>query len=49
MLSLQRLSLTGQLRRLFPSRCRCTIVELRAAEFRDHGAKAWFCLSRRRF
>jgi SAM-dependent methyltransferase len=25
------------------------IVELRAAEFRDHGAKAWFCLSRRRF
>jgi SAM-dependent methyltransferase len=24
------------------------IVELRAAEFRDHGAKAWFCLSRRR-
>jgi SAM-dependent methyltransferase len=25
------------------------IVELRAAEFRDHGVKAWFCLSRRRF
>ena len=25
------------------------IVELRAAEFRDHGAKAWFCLSRPRF
>jgi hypothetical protein len=25
------------------------VVELRAAEFRDHGAKAWFCLSRRRF
>jgi SAM-dependent methyltransferase len=25
------------------------IVELRAAEFRDHSAKAWFCLSRRRF
>ena len=25
------------------------IVELRSAEFRDHGAKAWFCLSRRRF
>ena len=24
------------------------IVELRSAEFRDHGAKAWFCLSRRR-
>jgi SAM-dependent methyltransferase len=24
------------------------IVELRAAEFSDHGAKAWFCLSRRR-
>jgi hypothetical protein len=24
------------------------IVELRAAEFRDHGAKAWFCLARRR-
>lgn len=24
------------------------IVELRADEFRDHGAKAWFCLSRRR-
>lgn len=24
------------------------IVELRGAEFRDHGAKAWFCLSRRR-
>lgn len=24
------------------------IVELRAAEFRDHGAKAWLCLSRRR-
>jgi SAM-dependent methyltransferase len=24
------------------------IVKLRAAEFRDHGAKAWFCLSRRR-
>jgi SAM-dependent methyltransferase len=24
------------------------IVELRAAEFRRHGAKAWFCLSRRR-
>jgi hypothetical protein len=21
---------------------------LRSAEFRDHGAKAWFCLSRRR-
>ena len=25
------------------------IVELRAAEFRDHSAKAWFCLSRRQF
>ena len=25
------------------------IVELRAAEFDDHGAKAWFCLSRRLF
>jgi SAM-dependent methyltransferase len=24
------------------------IVELRAADFRSHGAKAWFCLSRRR-
>jgi SAM-dependent methyltransferase len=24
------------------------IVELRGAEFRDHGAKAWLCLSRRR-
>lgn len=24
------------------------IVELRAAEFRGHGASAWFCLSRRR-
>jgi SAM-dependent methyltransferase len=24
------------------------IVELRSAEFRAHGAKAWFCLSRRR-
>ena len=24
------------------------IVELRAAEFREHGAQAWFCLSRRR-
>jgi SAM-dependent methyltransferase len=24
------------------------IVELRSAEFRDHGSKAWFCLSRRR-
>lgn len=24
------------------------IVELRGAEFRGHGAKAWFCLSRRR-
>jgi hypothetical protein len=24
------------------------IVELRAAEFRDRGAKAWFCLARRR-
>jgi SAM-dependent methyltransferase len=24
------------------------IVELRSAEFRDHGAKAWFCLSRPR-
>ena len=24
------------------------IVELRAAEFRGHGAQAWFCLSRRR-
>jgi SAM-dependent methyltransferase len=24
------------------------IVELRSAEFRHHGAKAWFCLSRRR-
>ena len=24
------------------------IVELRSAEFRDHGAKAWFCLSRKR-
>ena len=24
------------------------IQELRAAEFRDHGAKAWFCLSRSR-
>ncbi|MGC2161004.1 MAG: hypothetical protein WA634_03760 [Silvibacterium sp.] len=24
------------------------IVELRAAEFRTHDAKAWFCLSRRR-
>ena len=24
------------------------IVELRSAEFGDHGAKAWFCLSRRR-
>lgn len=24
------------------------IVELRSAEFRDHGAKSWFCLSRRR-
>lgn len=24
------------------------IVELRAAEFRGHGAKAWFCLARRR-
>ena len=24
------------------------IVELRSAEFRGHGAKAWFCLSRRR-
>jgi SAM-dependent methyltransferase len=25
------------------------IVELRAAEFLDYGANAWFCLSRRRF
>jgi hypothetical protein len=25
------------------------IVELRGTEFRDHSAKAWFCLSRRRF
>jgi SAM-dependent methyltransferase len=24
------------------------IVELRSAEFRDHGSKAWFCLSSRR-
>jgi hypothetical protein len=24
------------------------IIELRAAEFRAHGAKAWFCLSRQR-
>lgn len=24
------------------------IVELRTAEFRDHGAKAWFCLARQR-
>jgi hypothetical protein len=24
------------------------IIELRSAEFRDHGAKAWFCLSRQR-
>lgn len=24
------------------------IIELRTAEFRNHGAKAWFCLSRRR-
>ena len=24
------------------------ILELRAAEFRDHGARAWFCLARRR-
>jgi SAM-dependent methyltransferase len=24
------------------------IVDLRAAELRDHGAKAWFCLSRKR-
>ena len=24
------------------------IVELRAAEFHGHGAKAWFCLARRR-
>ncbi|WP_188758746.1 class I SAM-dependent methyltransferase [Edaphobacter acidisoli] len=24
------------------------IVELRSVEFREHGAKAWFCLSRRR-
>lgn len=24
------------------------ILEMRSAEFRDHGAKAWFCLSRRR-
>lgn len=24
------------------------IVELRAAEFHVHGARAWFCLSRRR-
>jgi SAM-dependent methyltransferase len=24
------------------------IVELRSAEFRGHGAKAWFCLSRQR-
>jgi SAM-dependent methyltransferase len=24
------------------------IIELRSAEFRGHGAKAWFCLSRRR-
>jgi SAM-dependent methyltransferase len=24
------------------------IVELRSAEFRDHGAKAWFCLARSR-
>jgi SAM-dependent methyltransferase len=24
------------------------MVELRSTEFRDHGAKAWFCLSRRR-
>ena len=24
------------------------IVELRSAEFRDHNAKAWFCLSRQR-
>lgn len=24
------------------------IIELRSAEFRSHGAKAWFCLSRRR-
>lgn len=24
------------------------IVELRSAEFRDHGARAWFCLSRQR-
>jgi SAM-dependent methyltransferase len=24
------------------------IIELRSAEFHDHGAKAWFCLSRRR-
>jgi hypothetical protein len=24
------------------------LVELRAAEFRGHGAKAWLCLARRR-
>jgi hypothetical protein len=24
------------------------IVELRTAEFRNHGAKAWFCLARQR-
>jgi hypothetical protein len=24
------------------------ILELRGAEFRDHGAMAWFCLARRR-
>jgi hypothetical protein len=24
------------------------ILELRSTEFRDHGAKAWLCLSRRR-
>jgi hypothetical protein len=24
------------------------IVELRSTEFQGHGAKAWFCLSRRR-
>ncbi len=24
------------------------IIELRSAEFRGHGAKAWFCLSRQR-
>jgi len=24
------------------------IVELRSAEFRGHGAPAWFCLSRKR-